>query len=315
MEKQENRLQNPWVVCALALLCTFLWGSAVPTVKTGYEWFGIASGDTGSQILFAGYRFTMAGLLTLTISSIQRKKFAVPCRELWGHVLLLGFIQTTVQYVLFYIGLSNTTGVKGAVITASNSLFSILLAHFLVKERMTLRKTAGCVLGFAGVVLINFTAGGLTGGFSFNGEGFLMISCFAYALAAVFIKTFICRDHAFTVTAWQLLSGGMILIILGMLMGGAVHGFTFRNTLLLLYMAVISSTAFSLWTLLLQYNPVGKVSIYGFANPVFGVILSAVILGENAFTLKNLAALFLVSLGIIVVNRQKPCKDMGNHIK
>ena len=68
-------------------------------------------------------------------------------------------------------------------------------------------------------------------------------------------------------------------------------------------MAVISSVAFSLWTLLLKYNPVGTVSIYGFTNPVFGVILSALFLGEQAFTLQNLGALILVSLGIIVVNR------------
>ena len=88
-------------------------------------------------------------------------------------------------------------------------------------------------------------------------------------------------------------------------MGGQVTGFTWKSSLLLFYMAVISSVAFSLWTLLLQYNPVGKVSIYGFMNPVFGVLLSGMILGENAFTLKNLTALFLVCGGIFVVNLKR----------
>ena len=310
MEKRKINLTHPGVVCALALMCTLLWGSAFPCVKTGYRLFHIASGDTGSQILFAGYRFTLAGILTWLISTVGNKRPALPKREIWGNVLLLGLIQTTMQYVFFYIGLSNTTGVKGSIITASNSFFSILLAHFLIKgEKMTMRKAVGCLLGFAGVVLINFSADGFGGGFSLMGEGFMIISCFAYALAAVYVKTFADKDNPFTITAYQLLIGGALLILLGTIMGGEVHGFTVQSTMLLCYMAALSSVAFSVWTLLLKYNPVGTVSIYGFTNPVFGVILSAIFLGESAFTLQNLAALLLVSLGIIIVNRQTPCKN------
>ena len=108
-------------------------------------------------------------------------------------------------------------------------------------------------------------------------------------------------------TAYQLLIGGMILIAIRLGLGGEVHGFTPKSTLLMVYMAIISSVAFSLWALLLQYNSVGRISIYGFTNPVFGV-LSAVFLGENALTLQNLGALLPVSLGIIIVNLQMPAK-------
>lgn len=272
--------------------------------------FHIQSGDIGSQILFAGYRFTLAGVLAWLISSVSTKKPAVPKKEIWGKVLLLGLIQTTIQYVFYYIGLSNTTGVKGSIITASNSFFSILLAHFMIKgEKMTVRKSIGCLLGFVGVVLINFSSEGFAGGFSLLGEGFVLISCFAYALAAVYVKTFTNKDNPITITAYQLLIGGILLIVLGFAMGGEVHGFTLKSSLLMFYMGIISSVAYSIWTLLLKYNPVGKVSIYGFMNPVFGVILSAIFLGESAFTLQNLGALVLVSLGIIVVNRQTSCKS------
>lgn len=316
MEKKQLKLTKPWVVCVLALLCTLLWGSAFPCVKTGYRLFAVNGNDTGSQILFAGYRFTLAGVLTLMISCITCKKFAVPVKGIRLRVLLLGILQTTVQYVFFYVGLSNTTGVKGSIITASNSFFSILLAHFLIAgERMTIRKGMGCLLGFAGVVVINFSASGFGGGFSFAGEGFMMISCFAYALAAVYVKTFARKDNPFTITAWQLLIGGVLLIILGIAVGGEVREFTPAGILLLFYMAVISSVAFSVWTLLLKHNPVGTVSVYGFMNPVFGVFLSALFLGEHAFTLQNLAALLLVSVGIIVVNRQIPCRKAKNPLQ
>jgi len=75
----------------------------------------------------------------------------------------------------------------------------------------------------------------------------------------------------------------------------------------LLYMGFISAGAYTLWGILLKYNPVSRVSILGFLNPVMGVLLSAVFLGENkeAFSWNGLLALILVSIGIIVVNLHK----------
>ena len=74
---------------------------------------------------------------------------------------------------------------------------------------------------------------------------------------------------------------------------------------LLLYMAIISAVAYTLWGVLLKYNPVSRVSVFGFMNPVFGVLFSALILGESAQALSiyALAALVLVSMGIYVVNK------------
>ena len=56
---------------------------------------------------------------------------------------------------------------------------------------------------------------------------------------------------------------------------------------------------------MLKYQPVAKVTVYMFLVPVFGSILSAVILNENVFTVKNLIALIFVCLGILLVNKQK----------
>ena len=72
-------------------------------------------------------------------------------------------------------------------------------------------------------------------------------------------------------------------------------------------MAMISAVAYTLWGILLKYNPVGKVAVFGFTNPIFGVILSAVFLGEKnqAFGVQGLVALVLVSVGIFMVNKSK----------
>ena len=74
---------------------------------------------------------------------------------------------------------------------------------------------------------------------------------------------------------------------------------------MLLYLAMVSAVAYSLWGILLKYNPVSRVSVFGFLNPVFGVLLSAIFLQETGtLHASSIAALLLVCLGIYVVNRQ-----------
>lgn len=76
--KKTEILQKTWVVCALALVCTFLWGSASPCIKLGYAFFQIPSGETWTQVLFAGMRFVLAGILTVLIGSLLQRKVLVP---------------------------------------------------------------------------------------------------------------------------------------------------------------------------------------------------------------------------------------------
>ena len=77
-------------------------------------------------------------------------------------------------------------------------------------------------------------------------------------------------------------------------------------------MILLSAVAFVIWTALLYYNPVGKITVYNFMTPVFGVILSAACLGENLWDWRYLVALALVCFGIFAVNRVKaPKQEQG----
>lgn len=297
----ESFYKDTKVRCILALMCCALWGSAFPCVKTGYEWFHIES--AGSQVLFAGYRFFMAGVFTFLLSCILEKKFITMKKSSVPYVFAQGILQTTIQYVCFYIGLAHTTGAKGSVINASNAFFTIIVAHFVLKsEKMTWKKAMGCLIGFAGVVVINLAPGAWGSGFSFMGEGLVLLCALSYGTSSVTLKMISDRENPTTITAYQLLFGGAVLIAVGLATGGSVHGFTIKSTVLFIYMALLSTISFTLWAELVKYNPVGKVAIFGFSIPVFGVALSAVFLRENIWAVQNLAALVLVSVGILIVN-------------
>lgn len=91
---KQNTLTKTPVVCALAILCCILWGSATPSIKKGYELFAIASNDTAAQILFAGMRFVLAGFLTILFGSIISRQVLVPKKGSIPSILKLALVQT-----------------------------------------------------------------------------------------------------------------------------------------------------------------------------------------------------------------------------
>lgn len=304
---QKTLTKTP-VVLALALLCCILWGSATPAIKTGYALFNIGADDTASQILFAGMRFTLAGILTVLFGSIISKKPLIPKKESIPMIVKLALVQTVLQYVFFYIGHAHAPGYKAAIVNGSNTFITILFAVFIFKyEKMTWLKLLACLMGFAGIVIINLTGKGFDMSFSLMGEGAILISAIAYALSSGMIKKYSQSENPVVLSGYQFFLGGLLLSVAGLIMGGKITGFTLSSTLLFIYLALISSVAYTVWGILLKYNPVGKVAIFGFTNPIFGVLLSALFLGESsaAFGWQGIIALALVSVGIFVINKIK----------
>lgn len=291
------------VVIATATLCCLLWGSAFPAVKAGYALLAIAASDVASQMLFAGYRFTLAGLALLAYAALSGRPLRLTPRQ-GGQVVLLGLTQTSLQYVFFYVGLAHASGVKASIVNATTTFFSVLLAHLLYRnDRLNAGKALGVLVGFAGVVVVNLSGSGLDFEFMLLGEGFIAIAAFVLAAATIYGKRLSQGLDATVMTGWQLAIGGAVLCLAGFGLGGRVGGFDLASGALLAYMALLSAVAFALWSVLLKHNPVGMIAVFNFLIPVFGVVLSALLLGETLLAWKNLAALVLVSAGIWLVSR------------
>ena len=300
-------LKKTWAVCLLASVSCLLWGSAFPGVKIGYEWFQIASGETAVQILFAGCRFFLAGILVILFASLTSGRFLKPVGVEWKHAAVISLFQTILQYILFYIGLAHTAGTKASIIVGSNVFIAILTASLIFRqEKLTRKKMRGCVIGFAGVVLINLTPGGMSLTMSFGGEGLVLFSTVAYAFSSVIMKKYSKRDNPVTLSGYQFLIGGIVMMAVGICMGGRISVPSGKAALMLLYLAFASAMAYTIWSQLLKYNPVSKVAVFCFMTPVFGVILSAVFLheSEQISLIQGVAALILITVGIIISHRE-----------
>ncbi len=307
-DKFKKIVTKPAVVCITAVLCCLLWGSAFPVIKIGYSVLSVESDDYMSQLLFAGIRFTLAGVFTLVFGSLISRSVLTVKRKGIYKVPVLALFQTVLQYLFFYFGLAKTSGAKSSILDSTSVFFSVLIASLLLKqEKLTAKKIIGCVLGFAGVVIVNFSNGGLEGSFSFTGEGFIILSALSYAVSSVLIKQFSKTDNPVALSGYQFVLGGVVMIAVAYALNGRLNFNSAKAVVILLYLSLLSAVAYTLWGILLKYNSVSSVTVFGFMTPVFGCLLSALLLGESLAEngVLTIIALILVSLGVYIVNSVK----------
>ena len=303
--KNRHFLETKAGLFTAAITACLLWGSAAPCIKLGYQLFQIPADDAMSQLLFAGCRFMLAGFLTVLLGSVMEQRVLMPRKGSFGMLLALALTQTIFQYFFFYLGLSKAPGYKGSVFSPSSAFFAVLFSTLVFRqEKLTARKLIGCLIGFSGVLVINLPAGESGGGFRLTGEGFLLMAAVSAAVSTVLIRRFSARENPVTLSGYQFLIGGSVLALVGISAGGRLQPAAPSAWLLLVYLGLLSAVAYSLWSLLLKHHPVSRVTIFTFVNPVFGVFLSALILGEGSqLNLPRcILALLLVSLGIRIVN-------------
>ena len=294
-------LTNPVYAVLLAIFCNVLWGSAYPSVKIGYELFNITD-SVFEKLFFAGWRFMAAGVMVLIAAWITHKKFPRVSRQGTPYVLMMAAVYTAVQYIFFYVGLSNTTGANGSIVNSIQTFFAVILAHFVYKnDKLNARKIIGTALGFAGVLAVTLGSGAAQ--LKFTGEGFILLAALSFVIGSMISKKATQTDDAMAVTGYNLLIGGAVLTAIGLMGGGSFKTVTAEGIGVLAYLSFLSAAAFTIWTMLLQYNPIGKIAVFNFIIPVSGTLLSAVFLGENIFELRYLVSLVLVCAGIVIVNR------------
>jgi drug/metabolite transporter (DMT)-like permease len=300
-------LQKRWGVAVIALIYTFLWGLAFPLVKLCMTELGVTR-DL-DKCLVAGIRFAISGA-ALSLFTGLREKRALPKREDAVTVLGYGIMGTALQYAATYIGLSRVGGGVGAIFDQLCVFFIILLGGiFLKNDSLTVMKVIGCIFGFLGVLAVNTEPAGIS--FSFLGEGMMIL-----AAALQTVAYFIAARSADRLSAVRLvgngqLVGGLLLVVVSLILGATVPAISAAGIALLLALAAISAIAYVLSLLPLRYFPASEVSVYNLLIPIFGVVLSGLVLSEDILKWNYPVSLGLIAVGIVFVNfRRKNGKNI-----
>ena len=287
-----------------ALSAAVAWGWAYPLIKLGFDEFGISQTMTGSKMLFAGIRFCLAGMVLLAIAAVTRRNFSVAGIGGWFYVLLFALLNTGLHYYFFYVGLSYSPGARAAIINSLGTFMLVLLACLFFKsDRLTINKIVGCIVGFAGIMILNIGSGE-SGEFTFMGDGMIILNALCATLAGLMTRGLGKRVDVFVGTGYSLAFGGVMLLVPGLLMGGTLPFITFKGIVILLLLVSISALGFTLYNKLLTCNPVGKVAIFNSLIPVVGATTSCLCLDEP-FYWKYAVAAVLAMGGIVIINYGK----------
>jgi drug/metabolite transporter (DMT)-like permease len=279
---------------SLALLLAILWGGNSVSIKIALA--GIP------PLALAGGRFFLGALVVLIWAGLSRIPLRLGNGEKRG--LLQLALLFVVQIYLLNAGTHFTLAGRSTILISTFPFSIALFAHlFLPGDRLTPPKVFGMALAFAGVVLI--FAESLVLGELAHLPGDLMVMASSLLLGArqVYIKRLAQGIHPAKLLFYQATLSIPVFFLLSAIFESSIpYGLAPDVVGAILYQGlVVAGFCFILLTLLLRRYVASHIGVFGFATPVFGVLLSNLLLGESVSS-GLIGGMLLVGAGIAVVN-------------
>lgn len=295
-----------------AIIACLLWGSAFAGAKIGLQY--------AEPIFLSGVRFILAGLMLLPVMYFRKINLLRAVKTHWRFMLLFAFVQTFLQYGLFFLGIDKVPGATSSIIVGAGPLFVAIMAHLTLKnDKMTLRKMSAILLGFSGIVFISLAKGKISvdNPSFYPGIGLLLLSNIVGSYTNIMVvKKKESNISPYALTSFANFSGGIMLLITSLIVEkpksfqipAEFYGALF-------WLAFISAAAFSLWYGLLNRPgvKVSELNIWKFIIPVTGSILSWIFVKGESPDLPTILGMVVIAAALLLV--QAPDKYMNTVIK
>ncbi len=219
----------------------------------------------------------------------------LPSGSWWWRSLVLGTLNVGAFFVLIYVAAQLLPTSVASTVMATSPVVMMLFAWLLLAAPPRSRHLAGATLGIAGVVLMLFTG---TVAADLHGVLASAAAMTMSSLGYVLTKKWSTGVDVLSLTSWQLVAGGVVLLPVAVAVEGAPPTLDGPALLGFLYVAVVATAlAFAAWFSGLRHLDAGAVGLVGLLNPVTGVLLGTVVAGE-VLSLRQLCGLVLVLTGI-----------------
>src|SRR5699024_3281566 len=232
-------------------------------------------------------------------------KASLPEKRHWKHLAILGFLQTTVVFLLVMYALYFVGAGKSSVLLYSMPVWSSLLAVKFLGEKLTTAKSSGLAFEFIG--LLTILGWDLWIGQSMEvivGELLIVISAISWGIANVYYRVKLQDMPQLQVNTWQMVFGTIGIIITALFMEwGEPIILNSQSVYYILFTGVLASAlCFTVWFIILRLIDMVTATISTLLVPVFGLSLSWLILDE-ALTVNILIGSGLILIGIVVANK------------
>ena len=171
---------------------------------------------------------------------------------------------------------------------------------------MSSSKIIGCLLGLAGILVVNIEPGEkYFDNITFLGDGMILLNALFSALGGLLTRIVSKKMNIMPATGYSMMIGGALMLLIGAIIGPAAPWvITGRGLLILFVLIMISAVCFAIYNELLAWHPISKIAIYNALIPVLGVIFAALILKEE-LKWQYFISVLMVAAGIYLVNREK----------
>ena len=282
-----------------AILACLLWGWAFAGAKISFQHV--------DPIFLSGMRFVLAGLMLIPVLIVQKISICAEFKH-WRFMLLFAFVQTFLQYGLFFMGLDKVPAATAAIIIGASPLFVAIMAHLsLANDKMTLRKILAIALGLVGVVFISLAKGDLTSVSSsfYAGVGILLLS----NIIGSYTNIMVAKRRAdnispvFLTTFTNFFGGLMLLVAAFIVEKPELKAYPIEFYAALLWLSFIPAAAFSLWYGLLQRPgvKVSELNIWKFLVPVIGCALSWLLITEETPDVSSIVGIVVITAALLLL--------------
>jgi len=285
------------------LLAAVVWGGMYVVSKWGFSEvpplaLAFLRIFLGAVVLYLGVRATTPAR---SFSRAEWRRFAT--LAVW----------LTVALSTQFVGTDLTNASQGSLLTVSTPVFMVVLGAAALGETLTAGKVVGTAVAALGTVVVllgQYDVHALAGG-SPVGVGLLLVSAFSFAAFSAFGKPLIDRYSALeTATYATVLSVPLFgaLVPVELFLRPAAYrsvAVTLPVVGAVLYLGVVSTAvAWYCWYKGMEYADASSVAVYFFAQPVVGIALGVVLLGERA-GISILGGGALLALGVFLVERSR----------
>lgn len=280
-----------------AIITCILWSTAYPLIKIGLQY--------STPLHFAGTRFIMAGLMILPFT-VRPREYIRIIIDNYRLAIWVTILQTLVNYFLFYTGMNRVPGALGAVIVGSQPFVTAIVSRIMIREeRFTRAKVITIILGLTGILFVSVGRQGFHFGLPGEVAGIIMIliANISTATSNVLVSKDGKKMNPLVLSSFSIFTGGVIMFLasFGFEEVPVKPDFPAVYWLVLIWLAFMSAFTFSKWYVLLS-RPEVKVSelnLWKFIIPVFGAILSWIIVPGERADWVTVTGMIIISLSLI----------------
>jgi drug/metabolite transporter (DMT)-like permease len=293
------------VVYSQLVLTMFLWGLAWPV--------GRLLATSLPPVSIAAVRYAIVVPVLFAVMRIKQQHVGLR-REWIVELVAMGIFSTTLYQIFFLYGVRYAAASDDSLVVGIGPVLIAIMASFVLNEHLTKTKALGFISGLAGIATIAVLSPNTDVSNRLLGVTLVFGGAVVYALYTVILRRFVAARHvegsgptlsSLAIVAWVSLFGWIFLIPISLFESPWTYTWPLSSWLGIAYLAIMSTVVgFFFYVEGVSKIGAGRAAIFGNLVPVFGVVSSALLLGEIIGPWHGLSFL-LIFTGVILVNMRR----------